>query len=574
MKSTLEVLGTTGIETIRVPMRDGVVLAATLYRPTADGEHPVILVRTPYSEPMSRSLPVLPALAEGFAVLVQNCRGTAGSEGELRAFENESADGLDTLAWILEQPWCDGRTAMFGASYLGMSQLAVSGHRPKGLRAIVPIVATNNYRDGLVFRQGALQLGQGLGWHLLKAAQTLGDRRARGEDVGAHAAAFAAVASNPEAAYRSLPLTSLTGVSDLVPSWTTWLEKENDPAYWDRINYTADRSATAVPGLHVGGWFDLFLGGTLDNFVEISTRATEEPVRQGQHLVIGPWTHADQTGAAGEMFFGSGAAAVIGLEAQQLRFLRESIEGADSSLPPVQLFVMGANVWRRENEWPLARTDWQRWYLHADAGLGTAEPHDGAAPRTYRHDPHDPVPTVGGATLINGGVDGGAEYMPGSRDQRRLDGREDILRFSSAPLEEDVEVTGPVTVTLHAATSAADTDFTARLVDVWPDGRAMGVADGIVRARYRKGMDEPQPVVPGEVARYEIDLVATSQLFRRGHRIRVDIASSNFPCYDRNSGSGKPAGSVEAGDLVPADQTVFLDRDHPSFITLPVIPAN
>jgi putative CocE/NonD family hydrolase len=191
----------------------------------------------------------------------------------------------------------------------------------------------------------------------------------------------------------------------------------------------------------------------------------------------------------------------------------------------------------------------------------------------FTHDPHNPVPTVGGGTLIQGGPDGGTAYMPGPRDQRGLDARTDILRFTSPVLEQDVEVTGPLSVTLHAATSARDTDFTAKLINVRPDGQALGVADGIVRARYRNGMDEPATVEPGEVYEYTIDLAATSQVFKKGHRIRVDIASSNFPCYDRNSGSGKPAGEVTAEDFTTAEQQIFCNAAYPSYINLPVIPS-
>lgn len=573
MTQTMETIESRVMEKVRIPMRDGIVLVATAYRSLSAEPQPVVLVRTPYAEPMARTLPVAPALAAGFAVVVQSCRGTAESEGVLRAFENEANDGLDTIAWLIDQPWTNGQVCMFGASYLGMAQLAVSGKNPAGLAAIVPIVATNNYRDGLVYKQGAMQLGQGLGWHMLKTAQTLGERAQRGEDIAAQMGAFLGMSRDMEATFRTLPLTDLTAVSDVLPSWTTWLEKEADSGYWEGINYTKDRTRTAVPALHVGGWFDLFLAGTLDNYTAIAQGAESHEARANQHLVIGPWTHADQSGAAGELHFAAGAAQAIRLEEQQMRFLRESVDGAPSSIPPVQIFVMGADRWRAEQEWPLARTDWQKWYLQPDGSLGAAVPAANADPLRYVHDPHDPVPTVGGGTLINGGPDGGAGYMPGSRDQRVLDSRSDVLRFSGPVLDQDLEVTGPLSVTLFAATSAEDADFTAKLVNVFPDGRAMGVADGIVRARYRNGMDAPATVEPGEVYEYTIDLVATSQVFKKGHRIRVDIASSNFPCFDRNSGTGKPAGQVTQDDLSPATQSIFCTSVHPSHVLLPVIPS-
>lgn len=563
------------IRRVRIPLRDGLSLAGVLYC-VAGEARPVLLTRTPYAEPLARSLPVLPALDAGFAVLVAQCRGSGGSDGELRTFENEAADGRDTLEWVVKQPWCDGRVAMLGPSYLGMTQLAVAGDDPPGLAAIAPSVTPSDYRDTLVFRQGAFQLGQALAWHLLTGAQMLARAAARGDDPRPAAAALGALAADTEAAYRALPLADRPGISALLPSWRTWLENETRPGYWQQISYAPRRARIRVPGLHIGGWFDLFLRGTLDNFV---TAGRGEPGGTArQHLIVGPWSHIDQTGAVGELFYPGGGAAMIRLEEQQLRFLRESVDGAPSSLPPVQIYVMGANRWRAEQEWPLARTDWQTWYLCADGGLRPTPPAGDADPATgsrgYRHDPRDPVPTVGGAILMAGSPDGSLDYQPGSRDQRKLDARADILRFTSDVLAEDLEVTGPLLVRLFAATSATDTDFTAKLIDVHPDGRAMWVADGIVRARYRAGMDDPRPVTPGEVTEYPIDLGATSQVFLAGHRLRVDIASSNFPQYDRNGGSGKPAGEVTEDDLEPATQTVFCGGAWPSAIVLPVIPPD
>ncbi|WP_170160530.1 CocE/NonD family hydrolase [Prauserella muralis] len=567
MTGTLPGLATRVVERVQVPVRDGLELHGMLYRAATGDARPVLLVRTPYAEPMSRSLPVLPALDAGFAVLVQDCRGTGRSDGELRTFENETTDGLDTLRWLRDQPWCDGRIAMFGMSYLGMVQLAVAGHRPEGLAAIAPAVTPDDYRDGLVYRQGAFQLGQGLAWHLLKAAEAIGEAADRGEDVAARMAGLLALTRDTEAAYRALPLPDRPGITGVLPSWRTWLDKENDPAYWRDIGYAARRAEATVPGLHVGGWFDLFLRGTLGNYVTMAAAGAAP-----QHLVVGPWSHADTSGITGEVFYRGGSAQAVRLEQQQLRFLRDSVDGTPSSLPPVQIYVMGDDHWRAEQEWPLARTDWQDWYLAADFSLGPALAGTGTA--EYRHDPNDPVPTVGGAILLAGSRDGRLGYQPGSRDQRELDGRRDILRFTSAPLAADLEITGPLRVRLFAATSATDTDFTAKLVDVHPDGRAMGIADGIVRARYCTGMDTPLPVVPGEVCEYAIDLGATSQVLRAGHCLRVDIASSNFPCFDRNPGNGTPAGQVTEADFVPATQRIFFGPGRPSSIRLPVIPRD
>ena len=556
-------------------MRDGTILRADIYRAAEGGPFPVLLVRTPYGEPMVRTAPVLPAIDAGFAVVLQHCRGTGTSDGEFTPFASEPDDGVDTIEWCARQPWCNGRVGMYGPSYLGMVQFAAAVAAPPALTCLLPVVAPADYYGGLAYRQGALQLGQMLGWYTLKSAQTLLYRAAAGEDVSADLGALLRHMTRMVADYDHLPAREAPAVSRILLSWQTWLDHEQRDAYWNDLSYAARRERITTPALHVGGWFDLFLGGTLDNFRTLSRAAATEHARRNQALIVGPWTHMDQTGAAGELNFGMLASALaIQLEQQQIRFLRRfAADGAqDWDGPRVRLFVMGDNVWRDEDDWPLARTRWTRWYLHPAGGLSPAAPPPGAAASHFTYDPGDPVPTVGGPTLIYGGPDGGVSWMGGARDQRAIEARPDVLSFTSEILDEDLEVTGPLTVTLHAATSAADTDFTAKLVDVWPDGRAMGLADGIVRARYRDGTGRPAPIAPGAVHEYTIDLIATSQVFKAGHRLRVDISSSNFPCFDRNPGNGAPAATATADDFVLAEQAIYHDEEHPSYITLPVIP--
>jgi putative CocE/NonD family hydrolase len=557
-----------------VEMRDGTVLRADIYRTDPAGSRPVLLIRNPYGEPMVRAAPVLPALDAGFAVVVQDCRGTGLSDGEFVTFENEAADGADTIEWCARQPWCDGTVAMYGPSYLGMAQFAAASLAPAALRALASAVTPADYHWGLAYRQGAFQLGQALGWHLLKSAQALGYGAAAGMDVSAETRSLLAVMADPAAGYAHLPLRDMPAISGILPSWRTWLDHEERDAYWDAVSYRDARDRVAAPALHVGGWFDLFLGGTLDNFRFLSRRAASARARRGQRLIVGPWSHADRSGTCGELHFGAFASDLaIGLEQDVLAFLRGAVGPAadEPTGPRVRLFVMGDNAWRDEDDWPLARTRWTRWYLGSHGALGSAPPGEFDPPSHYVHDPADPVPTVGGATLLAGSV-GDVAWQPGPRDQRRVEDRPDVLCFTGPVLPDDLEVTGPVSVTLHAATSAADTDFTARLVDVWPDGRAMSVTDGIVRARYRGGDGVSRPIVSGQACEYTIDLVATSQVFKAGHRLRVDVASSNFPCYDRNPGNGAPAGTATTADFVIAEQTVFHDAGRPSYLTLPVIP--
>jgi uncharacterized protein len=556
-------------------MRDGTVLRADIYRPADGGAFPVLLVRTPYGEPMVRVAPVLPAIEAGFAVVLQHCRGTGTSDGDFTPFESEADDGVDTIEWCARQDWCNGRVGMWGMSYLGMVQLAAAVHTPPALKCLVPIVTPADYYHGLAYRQGAVQLGQLLGWHTLKSAQQLMYRAAAGEDISTDLTAIMAHLADVPAAYRHTPLREMPAISAILPSWQRWLDHEQLDGYWADLRYTARRDRIATPALHVGGWFDLFLGGTLDNYVTLRRSAATEHARGNQALVIGPWTHSDQTGMAGELHFGARASALgIGLEQQQIVFLRRYVaaDEAERNRPQVRLFVMGDNVWRDEDDWPLPRTRWTRWYLHAGGSLSAEPPPADAPVSGYRYDPAEPVPSVGGLTLMAEDPNGGVSWMSGPRDQRSVEARADVLSFTSDVLGADLEVTGPLTVTLHAATSAADTDFTAKLVDVWPDGRAMGVADGIVRARYRDGTGLPAPITPGEVYEYTIDLVATSQVFKAGHRVRVDVSSSNFPCFDRNPGNGAPTATATERDFVVAEQTICHDAAHPSFITLPVIP--
>ena len=555
-------------------MRDGTTLRADVYRPAADGRFPVLLIRTPYGEPMARSAPVRPALDAGFAVVVQHCRGTGASDGDFVAFESEAADGADTVEWCARQPWSDGAVTMWGPSYLGMVQFAAASLSPAALRGLAPVVAPADYHWGLAYRQGAFTLGQALGWHTLKAGQQLAYLTGAGQDVAAEMGALLALMADPAAAYGHLPLRSMPAVSAILPSWHNWLDHEERDAYWEGVSYRDARSLVSAPALHVGGWFDLFLGGTLDNFATLSRDAATPRARRGQRLIVGPWTHSDRSGVAGELHFGVFASEMaLQLERLTIEFLRAAASDSVTDMPgpAVRLFVMGDNVWRDEDSWPLARTQWTRWYLHSHGELSLAMPGSFDPPSHYVHDPGSAVPTCGGATLMASGP-GGVGWLPGPRDQGAVEAREDVLSFTSSPLAEDLEVTGPVSVTLHAATSAVDTDFTAKLVDVWPDGRAMGVTDGIVRARYRNGSTSPSLVAPGQVSEYTIDLIATSQVFKAGHRVRVDVASANFPCFDRNPGNGASAATATETDFVVASQTVFHDDARPSYITLPVIP--
>jgi uncharacterized protein len=349
-----------------------------------------------------------------------------------------------------------------------------------------------------------------------------------------------------------------------------------DREYLDRTSVFPGYDQLDVPAYHAGGWYDIFLNGTLQNFSALMARG-----RAPQKLLIGPWSHMSQGELIGELSFGfrSSAAFIDGqmdFMSLQLRWfdhwLRDQANGIDTE-PPIKLFVMGENVWRYESEWPLRRAVPTAFYLHSagrantsrgDGSLSTEVPGDESADR-YTYDPRDPVPTIGGATLLH------AAYPAGARDQRANERRGDVLVYTSEPLTEDVEVTGPVSVTLWAASSARDTDFVARLVDVFPDGRAITLTDGIIRARARDGLAAPESLIdPGRAYAYEIDLWATSNLFREGHCIRLDVTSSSFPRWDRNHNTGAENGLDDI--LAIADQVILHDAAHPSRLHLPIVP--
>nr|WP_191910162.1 CocE/NonD family hydrolase [Microbispora cellulosiformans] len=511
-----------------MPMRDGTVLRGSVHRPADGGPFPALLVRTPYGEDSFRTEPVLPALRAGFAVVLQHCRGRGTSDGEFRPWLDEGADGHDTIGWITSQPWSNGEVVMSGMSYLAGCALQAAATRPPGLKAVVAAMTPHDFHDGLKYHGGALALGSALNWGAFQAMLGLLHAAEAGEDTGAALAEVLRVLADQETAVRTLPVGDVPGI----PWWHDWTSHVTRDAYWEGLAETLRHDRVEVPVMHVAGWFDLFLAGTLENHR-----------RLGGPLVVGPWSHlAPGAGGTGRLFFGAAASAqAIGLEERQMAFLAGKDDG-----PAVRIFVMGDDVWRDEEAWPLERAVDTPYYLHAD-GLLSPEPPSAAEPAVFVFDPRDPVPTVGGPTLLADPTN------VGPQDQRDVERRPDVLCYSTEVLASDVEVTGPVSVTLRAETSAASTDWTAKLVDVHPDGRAMSVIDGIVRVLAPSGT-------------FVIDLVATSQVFRAGHRIRVEISSSNFPRFDRNPGTGRP-GSGEA-DLVVQHQKVHPD----SYVTLPIVP--
>ncbi len=545
---------------VRVPMRDGVELSTDLYLPDGPGPFPLVLSRTPYNNTLPWLVAKGRALADaGYAVAIQDVRGRFDSDGTYEPFRDEGPDGFDTIEWLAAQAWCDGRIGMTGRSYSGWTQWTAATEGSPHLAAIVPRVMATDLRGGLVWRGGAFNLGVLLTWGLNTSGRSMQELSP----------------VDWVEAFRVLPLRDTADeASQDLPFWRDWLAHPTRDAYWDAVDYERRHAEMPVPALIMGGWYDLYADDVFRQFAAM--RASASPGARQSRLIVGAWPHllsgSTQTGS-----LDFGARSMVDLDAAERRWfdrwLKDVPNGAEDDAP-IRLFVMGANAWRDEHEWPLARTDWQPWYLHSHGGANTLAGDGTLSPipplvesaDRFVYDPDVPVPTNGGGNCCT------PELVPwGPYDQRDLEMRPDVLCYTSEPLAADVEVTGPIRVVLWAATDGLDTDWTGKLVDVWPSGRAINLCDGIIRARFRGGDREERLLEPGSLERYEIDLMVTGNLFRAGHRIRVEISSSNFPRFDRNPNTGAPIGT--SADVRKAHQTVVHDADHPSHVVLPVIPG-
>lgn len=566
-----EKLSLTVDRNLAIPMTDGTILYADLYRPAGPGPFPTLLQRTPYEKAFRGPTPsVLRFASAGYAVVVQDVRGRYESEGEFFAFVNERADGLDTIEWLVNQPWCDGNIGMFGGSYVGLTQWQAALNNHPALKAIVPVVTAANYHDGWTYQGGAFELQFNLSWLLTALASNTAIRK-HGMYSDQHEA-FLTMADAMPQEFERLPLKYSSLISEFADYYDTWVDHPTYDEFWSTLDVSANREGMSVASLNIGGWYDVFQDGTIQNFVEMQAQSGNS------NLLMGPWNHGGMANGNPIGSFDFGTRSTGGyLDSDGLhlrwydRWLRDEDNGVDSE-PPVRLFVMGSNQWRSEESWPLEGTEWQQWFFHSGGRANSAEG-DGTLsrdapvsepPDSFVYNPRNPVPTHGGGLCCNN-----VYSLGGVQDQRPIESREDVLVYSSPPLEQPLEVTGPVTVTLYASSSATDTDFTAKLVDVAPCGYARNLTDGIIRARFRNSMSTPELIEPGEVLKYEIDIWSTSNMFLPGHQIRVEVSSSNFPRFDRNPNTGELPGRSEV--MVSALQNIHHNQEYPSHITLPVV---
>jgi putative CocE/NonD family hydrolase len=541
-------------------MRDGVQLLADVYRPDSPSPWPTLLTRTPYdkgvnAENVWSGLDPVRAARRGFMVVVQDVRGRFASEGEWDPLRFEREDGFDSVEWAAKLLGSNGQVGLYGGSYCGNTQWMAAIERPPSLAAISPLMTWSEPTDGLLSRGGAVELGLDLAWSLLTGADWIGRVEDDEEELLKRAEAIADEWDRlGEEGYWGLPVAEIPALARHAVPELGSIRALADPKIAARSRVAGNLDRVQVPSFHTGGWHDIFLQGTLDNYTEAVAHGQEA------RLVVGPWSHERFADPIGEQLFGvrSGRDGVPvhphgDWNDFQLAWLRSHlVADAEVELPdaPVRIFVMGRNEWRDEPAWPLERAVEEQWFLRADGSLGRDAPADDG-PSEFVYDPADPVPTVGGHTVMWPG------FPAGPMDQASVEARDDVQVFTSEPLREDLEVTGRVRVVLHAESSALSTDWVARLCDVGLDGRSFTVCDGILRVE-----DGAQ-----ECGRHEIDLWSTSNVFLRGHRLRVQVTSSCFPRWDRNLNTGRQGGS----DHEVARQRIFHRAERPSFIELPVV---
>ncbi len=578
---------------VRVPMSDGTRLAMDVWLPDGQGPFPVLLGRHPYgkfyqgnyAEPEPDHLELL---AAGYAYVLQDCRGAGESEGKFVPFADEGRDGSDTIRWLTEQDWCDGSVVMVGGSYGAYAQWAAASAHSPGLRAITPLMGGGDFhRSPWYSPGGALSLDSFVHWSALMA---MGESArvapqttiAPDDDPGVDdVTALAILMGDSAALVRMTPVADKPLVYKHLPWAAEVVNRPDYDSFWEGLAVDKFESID-LPAMHVGGWYDFFLGEVLRSYVGMRERGAGDAARSGQRLIVGPWTHSSYDGMYADRRFGPAAGyASAGVNQTRLKFLDRWVRGQEDALAdeaPVRLFVMGLDEWREEQDWPLPDTEYTDYFLGGSGsantveglGLLSTEASGSSTTDTYLYDPRRPVKTVGGA-LMPFSAQTGHDGTNGPADQKDVECRDDVLVFTTPVLDEAVEATGPVTLTLHVSSSAVDTDFTGKLVDVFPDGRAVMLCEGIQRMRYRNGVSAPELMEPGEVYEIVLDLAATSNVFLPGHRIRLEVSSSNFPRYDRNSNTGGVISAEREDQMVPALNHVMRGGAHPSRLTLPLI---
>jgi putative CocE/NonD family hydrolase len=537
----------------RVPMRDRTELSADIYRPVGEGKFPVILNRTPYTKAGGSTFKIAQYFtSHGYVYVAMDVRGRGDSDGTFEPYRHDGQDGYDAIEWLAVQSWSTGKVGTIGGSYNGRIQWLTAIQQPPHLTAMIVLASPS---DPFVEWPTGQPLPMDISWYHFTAGHVLQNMEV----------------VDWKKLYEHLPLITMDEAMGRPNRfWKEEVEHAKLDSWWEDLRYQNKYDRVRVPVLNISGWYDDEQVGTPLNYIGVTTKGSPA-IRNSQKLLVGPWPHAiNSTTKLGTVEFGP--TAVIDMNAYWLRWFDQWLKGSDSGFmkePPVRIFVMGENVWRDENEWPIARTQWTKYFLHSNgqantlSGNGTLSSAGPASEPTdsYSYDPANPVKFI---------TDPSFAQIGGPDDYREVEQRADVLVYTSDALTEDMEVCGPLRVHLSAASSARDTDFMAKLIDVWPNGFAQRLNDGMVRARFREGMDKPSLIEPGRVYSYDLDLWNTCQLYQKGHRIRVEVSSSAFPKYDRNLNTGEALGQTTR--MAVAQQKIFHDREHPSYVILPIVP--
>ncbi|NHO33475.1 CocE/NonD family hydrolase [Acetobacter sp. LMG 1636] len=575
-------------------MRDGVVLRADIYRPATDRKVPVILMRTQYGKESAQMRPSRFQSPTWFAshcyiVVIQDIRGQGHSEGSFYEYRYDRDDGYDTVEWAARLPGSNGKVGMYGSSYVGATQWLAATATPPSLTTIVPSNTGSDYGDGWTYEDGAFRLAFIEPWMLGDIAATAAQNRG---DM-ALADKLMAAGKNPAKWMRFLPYAKFppfrVNEKDVAPYFYDAISHSTSDAYWKAFDIKSRYNTVAVPVLAFDGWYDSFLNGALENFNGVQQKGRTQEARRNQRIIIGPWDHIGwgrPDSIVSPRLKAIGPVANSPVNELTLLWFDHFLKGQDNGVrtgPRVDYFTMGENKWHSAPAWPVPGTQWTSWQLasvtDASSVMGDGalvSEHDAIATPSGRpltavsdsfdYDPANPVPSIGGHSCCHWDVGPQGQF-----DQSGIEQRPDILVYTSAPLDRPLNVTGPVTVELYASTTAVDTDFTAKLVDVAPDGTAINLNNGIQVARFRNSLEKPEPVQPGKIYKYRINIWPTSNLFFAGHKIRLEISSSDYPQFAPNSNTGEPFG--QSAQLLRATQTIWHDRAHPSVLILPVIPV-
>ncbi len=555
------------LRNVEAKMRDGVTLRADVYRPKAEGRYPVLLVRTPYDKQWMSDFGHKGA-ARGYAVIAQDVRGRFESEGEWYPFKYESQDGYDTVEWAATLPYANGKVGMFGGSYVGATQFLAAIAHPPHLAGICPDVTASNYHDGWTYQGGAFEQWFNESWTTGLAENTIRRRAEKNYDP---------LGGTNVLPLLSYPVLEAPSAEGLAPYFKDWLAHPNFDEYWKQISIEDHYAQIEVSVFNMGAWYDIFLGGTLKNYLRLKTGAGTEAARRGQRLIVYAGGHAGGSDSRKIGAVDFGEKLPIDEEAMMLRWYDWLLKGETNGVEkekPVKIFVMGKNEWREEDDWPLARAKSTKYYLHSagaangitgNGSLSTVAPAEEKSDQ-YVYDPSEAVPTIGGPLCC--------QALPtgiGPEDQRPAEARGDVLVYTTPAFAKDTEVTGPISLDLYVSTSAVDTDFTGMLVDVWPNGFAQNLTSGILRLRYRKSQEKPELANPGETYHITVDLWATSNVFLAGHKLRLEVSSSDFPRFDRNLNTGED--QAHGTRMVKATNVIYHDKLRPSAVVVPLIPS-